>query len=337
MGNSGEMKIGLIGAGRIGGLHARNLTAHPRGASLLIADADASRAEVMAAEIGEEAAQDAGELVRRVDAVVIATPAGAHTDLVALAADAGLPVFCEKPLSLELDDADRAIEAVERAGVPLQVGFHRRFDAGFAEARRLVASDELGRLYAVRLHHQYNSVPPPGFLESSGGLYRDSLGHDFDHLRWTSGQEVEEVYAAGALLMGDDTLTKLGDIDTTEVVLRLTDGAIASASTLLHSRGYDARIELYGSKDSVVSGMDPRTPVRFLDSDFGTGDQPVYAGFMDRFAQAYRDEMDAFISVVRGERESPCTGVDGREALRISLAAMKSLREGQPVRVSEIA
>ena len=133
-------------------------------------------------------------------------------------------------------------------------------------------------------------------------------------------------------------MIKPGDIDTAEVVLRLADGAIASASSLQHGPpGYDARIELHGSKDSVVSGMDPRTPLRFLDSDFGTGDEPVYAGFMDRFAQAYRDEIDAFLSVVRGERESPCTGVDGREALRISLAAMKSLREGQPVRVSEIA
>ena len=199
------MKIGLIGAGRICDLHARNLTAHPRVTSLLITDADASRAEAVAAEVGAEAAPDAGELARRVDdAVVIATPAGAHADLVALAADAGLPVFCEKPLSLELDDADRAIEAIERAGVPLQIGFHRRFDAGFAEARRLVASGELGRLYAIRLHHRSTSVQPPGYSESSGGLYRDSLGHDFDLLRWISGQEVEEVYAAGALLMGDD-------------------------------------------------------------------------------------------------------------------------------------
>ena len=319
-------------------MHARNLVAHPQVASLLISDADATRAEAVASDVGAEVAANADDLVRRVDAAVITTPAGAHADLVALAAGAGLPIFCEKPLSLALDDADRAIEAVERAGVPLQIGFHRRFDTGFAEAKQLVASGEIGRLYSVRLQHYSNSVPPPGFLESRGGLYIDTLGHDADLLRWLSGQEIEEVYAAGAVLSGDEALIRLGDVDTSEVVFRLADGAIASAHTLRYgSRGYDCRIELHGSEDGVVSGMDARTPIRFLSSEFETGDQPVYDGFMDRFAQAYRDEVDAFLSVARGERESPCTGIDGREALRISLAAIKSQREGLPVRVSDVA
>ena len=331
------MNIGLIGTGRMGGLHARNLAAHPRVRSLLIADADAERAASVAAEVGAEGAADAHDLVRRADAVVIATPAGAHANLIALAADGGLPIFCEKPLALELRDADRAVEAVERAGVPLQVGFHRRFDEGYVEARRLVASGELGRLHAMRFHHNSNSVGAPGFLESSGGLYMDSMVHDFDLLRWISGQEVEEVFAMGGVLGDDDRLAGPADVDTAEVVLRLTGGVIASASSLRDNpRGYDARIELHGSKDSVVSGVDGRTPARFLSSDFGTGDKPPYDGFMDRFALAYRQEIDVFLSVARGEVQSPCTGIDGREALRISLAAMRSQREKRPVRVAEI-
>ena len=331
------MRVGLIGTGRIGAFHARTLSSNARVTSLVVADADATRAESVAAEVGAETARDASELARRVDALVITTAAGSHAELVRLAADAGLPVFCEKPLSLELDVTNQVIEHVDRAGISLQVGFQRRFDVGFAEARRLVASGQLGRLYAARLATHDPAPPTAAYERASGGLYRDLMIHDFDLIRWTTGQEVQEVFATGAMLTGDDAFTQPNDIDTAAVVLRLEDGGYAVVTGLRHNpRGYDVRLELFGSKDSVVSGMDRRTPMLVIGDDGETTAKPGYRDFMERFESAYRDELDAFLSVARGEIESPCTGVDAREALRIALAAMQSQRDGRPVALEEI-
>lgn len=331
------MRVGLIGTGRIGAFHARTLSSNARVTSLVVADVDATRAESVAAEVGAETARDALDLARRVDALVITTAAGSHAELVRLAADARLPVFCEKPLSLELDITNQVIEHVALAGISLQVGFQRRFDVGFAEARRLVASGQLGRLYAARLATHDPAPPTAAYERASGGLYRDLMIHDFDQIRWTTGQEVQEVFAVGAMLTGDDAFTQADDIDTAAVVLRLTDGGYAVVTGLRHNpRGYDVRLEIFGSRDSVVSGMDQRTPMLVIGDDGETTANPGYRDFMERFESAYRDELDAFLSVARGEIESPCTGVDAREALRIALAAMRSQRDRRPVALEEI-
>jgi len=331
------MRVGLIGTGRIGAFHARILSSNARVTSLVVADVDATRAESVATEVGAETARDASDLARRVDAMVITTATDSHAELVRLAADARLPVFCEKPLSLELDITNQVIEHVDRAGISLQVGFQRRFDVGFAETRRLVASGQLGRLYAARLATHDPAPPTAAYERASGGLYRDLMIHDFDQIRWTTGQEVQEVFAVGAMLTGNDAFTQADDIDTAAVVLRLTDGGYAVVTGLRHNpRGYDVRLELFGSKDSVISGMDQRTPMLVIGNDGETTANPGYTGFKERFESAYRDELDAFLSVARGEIESPCTGVDAREALRIALAAMRSQRDRHPVALEEI-
>lgn len=331
------MKIGLAGAGRIGRFHGRTLADHPAVSALRVMDVDAGRAASLAADVGAETAPDAAALVEWADALVIAASTDAHAGLVGLGADAGLPVFCEKPIALDLETTDRVLERVEAAGIPLQIGFQRRFDPAWAEARRLVASGELGTVYSARSTTHDPALPHPGYIGGSGGLYVDMMVHDFDAITWTTGQQVEEVHAVGAALTGDEELLQHRDVDTALVVMRLDGGALGVASGLRHNPpGYDVRLELFGSKDSVTAGVNSRMPVRPLDEDRESSGAPLYQQFLDRFEDAYRAELDAFLSLARGEIETPCSGAESREVLRVAIAATLSAREGRPVRVSEI-
>ncbi len=330
------MKIGLIGAGRIGAFHARTLASDAEVTYLRIADTDTARARSLADEVGADVATDASELAGWADAIVIATATDTHAELIALGARARIPVFCEKPIALDMETTDRVLEVVDAAAIPLQIGFQRRFDAGFVGARKQVESGNLGRLYLARLATHDPAPPPEIYLKASGGLFRDLMIHDFDLIRWVSGQEVEEVFAAGSTLTGDPAFDHADDIDTAAAVLRLRDGGLAVLSGSRHDpRGYDVRLELFGSKNSVVAGMDSRTPLELLD-DPPLGDTHEYQNFMERFESSYRRELNVFAKVARGELDSPCTGADGREALRVALAAMKSWRERRPVEVAEI-
>ncbi|MCH8818265.1 MAG: Gfo/Idh/MocA family oxidoreductase [Chloroflexi bacterium] len=334
------MKIGLLGAGRIGAFHARTLAALPGVSELLVADADQVRARTVAADTGGTAVSDTAEAIRRADAVVIATATDTHSELICRAAEAGMPVFCEKPIALDLDTTDRALETVETTGVPLQIGFQRRFDEGFVEARRLVETGDIGRIYAVRLATHDPAPPPEAYLRASGGLFRDLAIHDFDLLRWVTGEEVVEIYAAGATLIGDPAFEATGDIDTAAFVARLSGGGLAIFSGTRHDpRGYDVRLELFGSKDSVMAGMDARSPIRGLgrssqkETGMDTGDE--YPDFMTRFEAAYRAELSDFIDVAAGKGEPRATGRDARAALRIALAAERSMAERRPVTLDE--
>lgn len=331
------MRVGLLGAGRMGTFHAHTLSSSPQVSSLLITDVDQARAHSLAKAIGADTAPSPEELARRSDALVIATATDAHADLIRLGAKVGLPVFCEKPISLDLDITDRILEEIDRTGIPLQIGFQRRFDSGYAQARHLVASGELGRLYAARLATHDPNPPPEPYLAVSGGLFRDLMIHDFDIIRWTTGQEVDRIYATGAVLTEKDSFTSLGDVDTAVAILWLKNGALAVLSGLRHDpRGYDVRLELFGSKDSVVAGMNERTPLKRLDDGSPSTTKPQYRNFLERFAPAYQEEMKVFLAVARGERESPCSGTDARESLRVALAATVSLREHRAVALEEI-
>lgn len=330
------MKVGLIGAGRIGAAHARSLRDHAQVSALRIADIDGERAAALAAQTGAEVATDNEDLAAWADALVITTATAAHADLIHLAADAGIAAFCEKPIALDLKTTDAVVEHVARAGISLQIGFQRRFDAGFREARRLVQAGDLGRLYIIRLATHDPAPPPEAYIATSGGIYRDLHIHDFDAVRWVTGQEVEEVYATGSVL-GDDVFTRYDDVDTTAAVLRLRDGALAILSGTRHDpRGYDVRMELFGALDSVVVGSDGRTPLRSVEPGVAAPAEPAYPHFLDRFAAAYQAELAHFIELAQGRAENPCPGDEAREALRIAEAANLSLREHRPVRLEEI-
>ena len=331
------MKVGLIGAGRIGAFHAKTLATSSRVAKLRITDVAQSRADELASEVGAEVASSSEDLVRWADAIVIATATDTHAEMIRMGAEAKIPTFCEKPISLDLETTDRVLEATDKAGIPLQIGFQRRFDPGFVESRRLVVSGELGTLYSARLATHDPAPPPDSYVKASGGLYRDLAIHDFDIIRWTTNSEVEEVFATGAVLTGNDAFTQADDIDTGVAILRMKNGALAIFSGLRHNpRGYDVRLELFGSRDSVVTGMNERSPLRLLDERTDSTGQTEYTDFMDRFGSAYRDELDAFLSLANGEIENPCPGTDARESLRVSLAAIKSLRERRFVALEEI-
>lgn len=330
------MRVGLIGAGRIGVLHARLLRGLPDVDELLVTDADPARAAALAADVGATAIPDAGALIRVVDGVVIAAATSAHGALVREAIAARVPTYCEKPLGESLDDAIALAAEIEASRIPFQLGFQRRFDAGYREARRLVEGGELGTVYAFRLAGHDPAPPHEAYIPTSGGLFKDFSVHDFDVIRWLLGQEVAEVYATGAV-RGFPMFARYGDVDTAVATLRMEDGTLGVLTAARHDPlGYDIRAELFGSRDSISVGLGPHTPMRSVEPGVPPPAGPAWPDFLVRFEDAYRDELAGFVALVRGERTSPCTARDGVESLRIAEAANRSMAEGRPVRLSEV-
>jgi myo-inositol 2-dehydrogenase/D-chiro-inositol 1-dehydrogenase len=330
------MKVGLLGAGRIGALHAGLLADDPRVGEILVGDADPRRAQSVAAEVGGRPGTIEDILGSGPDAVVIAASTPAHAPLILASVEAGIPAFCEKPVALGYDDTVEVVEAVESSGAVLQIGFQRRFDAGYAEARRLVESGELGTIYSVRLATHDPEPPPEEYIAGSGGIFRDLHIHDFDVLRWLTGAEAGEVYAAGSV-RGFDFFGRHGDVDTSAALITMQDGVVAVLTGGRHDPlGYDVRAEIFGSRDSVAVGMDAHTPLRSVEPGTPTPGQNAYPNFQNRFLDAYRAELKHFLSVVRGEAENPCTARDALEALKMAMAADLSLAEHRPVGISEV-
>ncbi|MGI5327803.1 Gfo/Idh/MocA family protein [Actinomadura nitritigenes] len=269
------------------------------------------------------------------DGLVVAAATDAHADLVERALAAGLPVFCEKPLASDVDGTFQIVASAKKAGVPVQVGFQRRFDAGNAAAREALASGRLGWLHTVRSCSFDPAPPPPEYVPTSGGLFRDCVIHDLDLIRFVTGREVVRVMASGAN-RGEDFFRENGDVDTGSALLVLDDGTLAQVSaTRYNAAGYDARLELFGSKDSIVAGLDGRTPVTAV-PEHGEGPPNPYAGFLERFSDAYDAELRAFVDVVAGRRANPCPPEDALEAFYLAEACELSMREGRVVGAGEV-
>ncbi|MFD7067021.1 Gfo/Idh/MocA family oxidoreductase [Streptomyces sp. NPDC059913] len=332
------MRIGLIGTGRIGSFHAGVLARHPEVDALVVADTDRDRAALLARRTGARAVPDAaGVFGAGVDAVVIASATAAHAELIGRAARAGLPAFCEKPIALDLPGTLDALRAVDRAGTVLQLGFMRRFDAGYGAARAAVRSGALGRLHTVRTVTMDPAPPPAAYLPLSGGLYRDCLVHDFDMVRWVTGREVTEVYAVGSDA-GPAMFRTVGDVDTAAALLTLDDGTLATAAaTRCNGAGYDVRMELAGERDQITVGLDARTPLTSAEPHGPSAPADPWPGFLERFAPAYEAELDAFVRVARGELPNPCDGREAWRALLVAEACELSRRERRPVTVEEVA
>ncbi|MEV8532613.1 Gfo/Idh/MocA family oxidoreductase [Streptomyces sp. NPDC051211] len=331
------MRIGIVGTGRIGSFHAAALSRHPESGSLVLADADPARAARVATRLGATAAPGVDEVFNwGVDALVVACSTDGHPELVIRAVRAGLPVFCEKPVAPDLPGTLAVLREVAAAGGVLQLGFMRRFDAGYTTARELVRSGALGRLHTVRTMTADPAPPPPGYLETSGGLYRDCLVHDFDMVRWVTGREVAEVYATGSDA-GPAQFRAAGDVDTAAAVLTLDDGTLATCTgTRCNGAGYDVRMELAGELDQVSAGLDDRTPIASTEPHGPPPASKPWTGFLERFAPAYEAELAAFVRLVRGEGANPCDGRQGLAALRIAEACEISRRERRPVRLAEL-
>jgi myo-inositol 2-dehydrogenase / D-chiro-inositol 1-dehydrogenase len=327
------MRIGLAGVGRIGAFHARTLA--DIADSVVVTDADRARAEDVATRLGLGTAGSVPELLGAgIDGLVVATSTATHPELVREAVRAGLPVFCEKPVA---PDVAGTLELIGAAGtVPVQVGFQRRFDPGYGAAREAAASGALGWIHTIRSTTLDAAPPPAGYIPGSGGIFRDCAVHDFDSIRWVTGHEVTEVYAAGAN-RGEDFFREAGDVDTASALLTLDDDTLALVScTRYNAAGYDVRLEVLGSDGSVSAGLDERMPVRSAHPGVTFPAGPAWPGFLDRFRDAYRAELTAFTEVVAGSAEVPCTMRDALEALYIAEASELSRRRRAPVRVAEI-
>ncbi|MER6390683.1 Gfo/Idh/MocA family oxidoreductase [Streptomyces sp. NPDC001523] len=331
------MRIGLIGTGRIGSFHAAALARHPDAGSLLLADVDPARAARLADRLGATAAPSVEQVFTwGVDAVVVCCSTDGHAELIVRAVRGGLPVFCEKPVAPDLTRTLGVLREVMALGGVLQLGFMRRFDEGYAAARELVRSGALGRLHTVRTTTADPSPPTAAYLAGSGGLYRDCLVHDFDMVRWVTGQEVTEVYAAGSDA-GPSVFRETGDVDTAVAVLTLDDGTLVSSTgTRCNGAGYDVRMELAGERDQVSTGLDDRTPIASTEPHGPPPASKPWTGFLERFAPAYEAELAAFVRLVRGEGPNPCDGREALAALRIAEACELSRRERRRVWLEEL-
>jgi myo-inositol 2-dehydrogenase/D-chiro-inositol 1-dehydrogenase len=331
------MRLGLIGLGRIGAFHAQTLTDLPVVDSLVVTDAVPALAAEVADRLGAEAAPSPEALLAAgVDGVVVAAATDAHPALIQAGVEAGLPVFCEKPVARAMADGVEVRRRVEAACVPVQIGYQRRFDAGYQAARAAVAGGELGWLHTVRATTMDPAPPPAAYVAASGGIFRDCSVHDFDIIRWVTGREVVEVYATGAN-RGDELFAEAGDVDTSAAILTLDDGTLVMVSNSRYNpRGHDVRLELHGSRDSIAVGLEDRLPIRSVEAGVRFPAGKPWDFFMDRFLPAYRAELKAFAEVVAGSRPSPCTVADALEAGWIAEACTTSLQQHRPVRMEEV-
>jgi myo-inositol 2-dehydrogenase / D-chiro-inositol 1-dehydrogenase len=324
------MRLGLIGLGRIGAFHAETLAG--LGVDLVVYDPAPGATERVAGKYAAAPAASVPEVLDAgIDGLVIAAATDAHPGLIVAGVERDLPVFCEKPVARD------TAEAAALAGIGrVQIGYNRRFDQGIVRARQALHDGLLGRLHTVRSTTMDPSPPPAAYLAGSGGIFRDCSVHDFDTIRFVTGREVVEVYATGSD-HGDRIFAELGDASTTAAVLTLDDGTVALVSnTRYNGRGYDVRLELHGSADSIGAGLDDRWPMRSAEPGVTFPAGTPHDFFMDRFLDAYRRELAAFTELVRGERESPCTVADAVEAGWIAEACTTSLREHRPVRIDEV-
>jgi len=333
-----RVTVGLIGLGAMGRIHAENLAALPEARLLAVASRREETGRAVAAHLGvprvydDYAALLADEDIK---AVVIAAATPEHAGLVTAAAEAGKAIFCEKPVALTLEKMDAVLAAVKKAGVPFQIGFMRRFDAAYMEAKRRIEAGAIGQPVLFRGTSRDPCLPAPEDKSAlaRGSLFIDLGIHDYDMARWLMDDEVVEVYATGAALVYPQ-LREFGDLDNGLVFLRFAGGGLGCIDLSRNARyGYDVRTEVLGSEGGLQIGELERTPLRLMSTAGVCHD--TYPWYPERFAAAYREELRHFLLLVQGEAEARATGEDGRAALAIALAVVQSFRSGQPVRLGE--
>ncbi|MDI2020570.1 Gfo/Idh/MocA family oxidoreductase [Paenarthrobacter nicotinovorans] len=337
-----EVTLGLVGVGRIGVMHANNISALNGTMAqdgvkvrLKLTDVAEEHARAVAGSVGADFLGSVEELiVSGVDGLVIATGTATHPELIRAGIDAGIPVFCEKPVGVNVPESLLVLDYIREKNGVVQIGHQRRFDAGYLEAKRAYEAGELGWIHSLRAVTCDMTPPPVQFLATSGGLFRDCSVHDFDILRWLTGKEIVEVYAKGSN-NGDPAIGEVGDVDTALAVVTFDDGTVGTVSASRYNgAGHDVRLELQGSNGSVLVGMDEHMAMRSAEPGVAFPTGAPHLTFAERFDQAYRSEMAAFVELVRGQRKNPCTPEDAVAASKVADAAQESLETGAPVRVS---
>lgn len=331
-----KLKFGIIGTGRIGRLHVENITRFiPEVEIVAVADVMIDLARDWADGWGiPNLFSDYRELLalEEIDAVIIATPTDTHAPIAVASAEAGKHIFCEKPIDMSLEKTYEVVQAVKKAGVTFQVGFNRRFDHNFRRVRQHVMDGTVGEPHIVRVTSRDPAPPPAEYVASSGGLFVDMMIHDFDMVRYLSGQEVKRVTAHGAVLV-DPAIGEAGDIDTAVVTLELENGGIAVIDNSRQAvYGYDQRVEVFGSKGQAVAYNDhPNTVELYTDETVKKDKIPFF--FLDRYTGAFVDQFTDFVLALKGEVDVPVDATDGLRALELALAAGESLRTGKTVDV----
>jgi myo-inositol 2-dehydrogenase/D-chiro-inositol 1-dehydrogenase len=333
------INVGLVGAGRIGRLHAENLAYRIPEASLVaVSDIFLEAAQSVAADMEIPVAYEDHRPIledETIDAVLICSSTDTHAQLIEEAAQAGKQIFCEKPIALDLRSIDRVLEAVARAGVKLQIGFNRRFDPHFRRIRELIAAGEIGKPHLLRITSRDPHPPPIEYVKVSGGIFLDMTIHDFDMARYLIGSEVEEVYAAGGVMV-DSAIGDAGDVDTAIITLHFRNGVLGAIDNSRQAiYGYDQRVEVFGSGGMVTCANDKPNSAVISNASGEHGAKPLFF-FVERYTESYIAEMKAFVECVVNGTPPPVTGMDGRIPVLMGYAAKRSLEEKRPVKLSEI-
>ena len=333
------VNVGLIGAGRIGKVHAETIAFRIPAARLTsISDVNEEAARALAARCGAARASANPEDVlsdSSIDAVLICSSTDTHSGLVIEAARAGKHIFCEKPIDLTIEKIDRALDAVQTAGVKLQVGFNRRFDANFGRVRQAIVAGEIGTPHTMHIISRDPGPPPISYVKVSGGMFMDMTIHDFDMARFLMGDEVTEIYTAAAVRV-DPAIGEAGDVDTALITLRFSSGAMGVIENCRKAPyGYDQRVEVLGSKGAIATNNNYPNSATLSTAESVRRDLPLNF-FMDRYLDSFAAELQTFIEAVVEDKPTPVTGTDGRIPVVMALAARKSYEEQRPVKLTEI-
>jgi len=327
------LRFALFGAGRIGAMHADNIAANPRAALHRVYDVHRPAAEKVAAAHGATVAPSVAAALADVDAVLIASSTDTHVDLITAAAKAGRPILCEKPIHLDIQRVEQCRREIAGLNVPVQIGFNRRYDPSHRAVRDAVHRGEVGPLELLVITSRDPSLAPMEYMKVSGGIYPDMTIHDFDLARFILGEELVEVYATGSIRV-EPALAQLNDVDTAMVVMKAASGALVHINNSRRAvYGYDQRVEAFGAKGMVQSDNRRATTVRRSTAERTDARDPLLHFFIERYAQAYVDELNDFIDAVEQKR-APAVGFeDGRRALILADAAWESTRSGRAVQV----
>lgn len=329
------MRILVVGAGRMGAIRVEDLVADPRVSEVLIANRNETRAQELAATWGATALRWDQATDPVADGVVVAVGTSAHEHVLGGVLPQGIPVLCEKPIALTLEDTAQAIDTAKRHGSAFQIGFQRRFDQAIRGVYDTIHSGGMGTLYSMTMASRDRTPSHKDFIPGSGGIFRDLHVHDFDLVRWLTGSEIETVYATKQVREYQD-YAEFDDADVSTIALVTTSGVQVTIAGARHNAvGHDVRLEVFGSKDSMSAGLNQRTPLRTHERDLALNTNP-YTGFVDRFRDAFREETSSFVSLVAGEIENPTPPESALESLRAAIACEHSIAQSRAIAVADI-
>ncbi|WP_017998829.1 inositol 2-dehydrogenase [Paracoccus sp. N5] len=334
------LNIAVLGCGRIGRMHADNIAAHPDAALAGVYDIHAPAADEVSQKLEVKNFASAEEIMasKEVDAVLIATSTATHADLIEAAVAVGKPILCEKPIDLSLDRVNLCAQRIAGSDVPIMLGFVRRFDPGHRAVRNAIAEGKLGDLRQVIISSRDPAIAPDAYIEASGGIFRDMTIHDFDMARFQTGEDIAEVFATGSRFVAPALMERCGDYDTISVILRTVSGKqVLINNSREAAYGHDQRVEAFGGAGMAIS-ENRRNHMATVHTAAGTNlGAPLQHFFIDRYAEAFANEIGAFVTAVENKAQPEVGFEDGRQALIIAEAAFKSIAEGRAVKVEEIA